>query len=57
MILNESEEYIHIETNYKTNIIEVTADSVSFIYFDDDDDFQNGEMTIENFKSDFKKNE
>lgn len=55
MILEESGEYIHIETNYKANIIEIKGDIVGFMYFDESDDYETGEMTVEHFKIYFMK--
>lgn len=55
MVIRESEEYIHKETNYIANVIELKNNIVGFIYFDDDGDFQSGEMLVEDFKNDFEK--
>lgn len=55
MVLLESDEYIHKDTNYRTNIIEIKGGVVTFIYFDEDNEYQTAEMTVENFKLDFIK--
>lgn len=55
MDLNESDEYVHKETRYTANIIDIKNGVVSFIYFDEQDEFQTGDMELNDFKNDFSK--